>query len=234
MQRYLQDSQDKVFKNVTNLKDETMQKVYGDLQRASDTERSVYLYHQRNKDLSALQDQVYKSQKNNADAVINDRDLAKRQFEINQWSFGNKMDTLFIYSQLFIILCTFIVLLFIWHIGILSASVVFIFILILLLIFTFTIVNRTQYTNDLRDERYWNRRKFPTYKPVPKPDLCNMDINKEVEKAKEFGQSAYSSALSGISGGLSSLSGMLNTASKSTATLASSAAPVAAPSAPKA
>jgi hypothetical protein len=171
LQTYLQRAQEKLYSTVTEQKDDTFQKVYGDLERASTTERAVYYYFKRNSDLNNLQEQVFKSQKNTADAIVHDRDLAKRQYEINQWSASNKMETLFVYSQLFIILCTTVILGFLWSMGILSTWVISILGLIILLIFIFTIVNRSQYTDSVRDNRFWNRRKFPVYRPYM-PNIC--------------------------------------------------------------
>jgi hypothetical protein len=172
LQTYLQNAQQRLYNNVTQQKDDTFQKVYGDLERASTTERAVYHYYKRNSDLNTLQKNVFDSQKNSADAVIHDRDLAKRQYEINQWSASNKMETLFIYSQMFIVLCTFVILGFVWMKGILSTSVVMILGVIILLIVIFTIVNRSQYTDFVRDKRYWSRRLFPVYRPIPTPNIC--------------------------------------------------------------
>jgi hypothetical protein len=172
LQTYLQRAQDKLYNNVTQQKDDTFQKVYGDLERASTTERAVYHYYKRNSDLNTLQKSVFDNQKSSADAVIHDRDLAKRQYEINQWTASNKKETLFVYSQMFIILCTFVILGYVWMKGILSTSVVMILSLIILLIVIFTIVNRSQYTDFLRDKRYWNRRLFPVYRPIPTPNIC--------------------------------------------------------------
>jgi hypothetical protein len=204
LQRFLQESQDKLYKEVTTQKDDTFQKVYGDLERASDTERAVYYYNQRNQDLNRLQEQVYNAQKGSADAVLHDRDLAKRQYEINQWSSGNKLDTLFIYSQLFIILCTFALLLYIWQNGILSKTIISVLILVLLLIFIFTIVNRAQFTNFLRDGRFWNRRKFPTYQGIPIPNIC--DSSSVLQSAESQLSSLEQSTRSSLQQGLQSMS----------------------------
>lgn len=203
LQRFLQESQDKLFKDVTIQKDDTFQKVYGELQSASDTERAMSYYNQRNSDLNRVQDEVYSAQKGSADAVIHDRDLAKRQYEINQWSSSNKMDTLFIYSQLFIILCTVILLSFIWSTGLLSTTIVFIIVLILTLIFIFTVVNRAQFTQFLRDNRYWSRRKFPTYQGIPIPNICDssgaiQDINSAWDSTTSAFQQGTASLEQGI------------------------------------
>ena len=172
LQTYLQRAQERLYSNVTQQKDDTFQKVYGDLERASTTERAVYHYYKRNSDLNTLQKSVFDNQKNSADAVIYDRDLAKRQYEINQWTASNKKETLFVYSQMFIVLCTFVILGYLWMRGILGTSVVMILGVIVLLIVIFTIVNRSQYTDFVRDKRYWNRRLFPVYRPIPTPSIC--------------------------------------------------------------
>ena len=164
---YLQEAQDKLYKGVTEQKENTMLKAYGDLERAASTNHSLFYYNQRNHDLNSIQENLYMAQKGDADAILNDRDLAKRQYEINQWTSGNGMDTLFIYKQLLIIVCTVIVLLFIWRQGIISNVMFFGVLFVLICIFVFTIVNRAQYTNFLRDKRFWNRRLFPKYKGIP-------------------------------------------------------------------
>lgn len=173
MQRFLQDAQNNLYKDVTQKKDDMFQKVYGDLERASSTQKAVYYYNIRNKDLNSLQDAVYNTQKESADAVLHDRDLAKRQYEINQWSSSNKMDSLFVYSQAFIFICTAILVSYLWIQGIVSSTIFTIIAAVLLVIFVLTIVNRAQYTNFLRDQRYWNRRQFPTFRGIPVPNICD-------------------------------------------------------------
>ena len=86
--------------------------------------------------------------------------LLKRQIEINEWSYGNKMDTLFVYQVLFITLSLITILAFLLRFNIIGTTFFFSFSALLLLIFSLIIVNRAQYTNFVRDNRYWNRRKF--------------------------------------------------------------------------
>jgi hypothetical protein len=225
LQAYLQQAQAKLFTDITAAKDETIQKVYGDLQRASDTANAIYYYYKRNTDLDKLQAQVYDSQKGAADAVIHDKDLAKRQYEINQWSSSNKMDSLFVYSQLFIILCTVSLLVFVGYNGILPPMAIAVISLIVIIIFIFTIVNRSQYTNFLRDGRFWNRRKFPVYNAVPTPNICDANIASSVEsgitaaqaKSKAFlagAATSFSKGLGTAAAGLQSAANDLATAAK--------------------
>lgn len=214
MQRFLQNAQNSLYKSVTEQKDDTFQKVYGDLERASSAQKAIYYYNLRNNDLNNLQDAVFQAQKGSADAVIHDRDLAKRQVEINQWSSGNKMDSLFVYSQAFIFICTVILISYLWIQGILSTSIFTIIGTILLIIFVFTVVNRAQYTIFLRDSRYWNRRQFPTFRGIPAPNICNTNINQvEADSVsaentlKQWEQQATSAVSGGIQQATSAVSG---------------------------
>jgi hypothetical protein len=131
-----------------------------DLQSSTNAVHALYYYGLRNADLSGAQDVALTTLKNSVQQMNNDSGLAKRQNEINQWTASNKLDTLFVYQQLLIILCTTIILVYLWKRSLLSTTVFFIIIGVLGLIFLFTILNRLQYTNKLRDTQYWNKRTF--------------------------------------------------------------------------
>jgi hypothetical protein len=45
-------------------------------------------------------------------------------------------------------------------------------------IIVFTIVNRAQYTNSIRDRRFWNKRRFPTDTTPINTSLC-LDLSSE-------------------------------------------------------
>lgn len=215
LQRYLQHAQDSLYKDVTSKKDDAFQKAYGDLERATSTQHAIFYYNQRNQDLSNIQGQVYQDRKQNADAVLFDRDLAKRQYEINQWETGNKMDTLFVYQQLLIILSAVIVMFYLWKQSILSSAVFFGILFVLVCIFVFTIVNRAQYTNSIRDNRYWSQRQFPTYAKIKVPDVCNANklekgIEGDIGWAEKELETSYMSGLSDVGQDLSSLANEYN------------------------
>ena len=100
-------------------------------------------------------------------------DLAKRQNEINQWDAGNKLDTLFVYQQILIILCAIIIMTYLFKQGFLSSTAFWSLTAILVLIVIFTIVNRAQYTYLIRDTRYWDKRQFPVnMTPIPSINIC--------------------------------------------------------------
>jgi len=206
LQRYLQNAQDGLYRDVTQSKDGAIQKAYGDLEQASTTQHAIFYYQQRNQDLSNIQGQVDQDRKGNADAGLHDRDLAKRQFEMNQWEAGNKMDTLFVYQQLLIILCAVIIMSYLWNQNIISPYVFFGTLFVLVCIFVFTIVNRAQYTNSLRDGRYWSQRLFPTYSTIKLPNVCGpggigqevSDLEKDYNSAVQSAGTDYTTAVQNV------------------------------------
>lgn len=173
LQRFLQQSQDKLYAGVTAQKRGAFEKIYGDLQQASNANNAILNFYENNGQMSQVQEELYKKLKKETGGIVYDQDLAKRQVELNQWSAGSKLDTLFIYQQLFLILCAITVLVFLWTRGAIGAPLFVGIVLVLIAIFTFTVVERAQFTQFLRDGRYWNRRKFPTYTGIPVPNICD-------------------------------------------------------------
>jgi|LauGreSBDMM110SN_4_FD.fasta_scaffold58146_2 hypothetical protein len=88
------------------------------------------------------------------------RDLSSRQAEINEWSYHNKMDTLFVFQLIFISLMTVALLHALSSQGYVGSGFVMYTMGILAFIMVIVIVNRYVYTRTTRDKRYWNRRRF--------------------------------------------------------------------------
>jgi len=95
------------------------------------------------------------------DATTYNTQLASRQIEINQWSFNNKMDTLFVFQILFIsMLCVSILMLFSYQ-GLIGKPFVWYVFGILLFLDVLIIINRAMYTERIRDKKQWNKVNFP-------------------------------------------------------------------------
>ena len=87
-------------------------------------------------------------------------DLANRQIEINEWSYNNKRDTLYIFQLSFIALIFIAILSALEAQGIIGGAFVSYVIFLTLLVLGIIIINRIFYTDRRRDARYWNRRRF--------------------------------------------------------------------------
>jgi hypothetical protein len=175
MQRFLQNQQSRVFDDIVKQKDNTFQKVYGDLNRSTQVQESISMYGKRSKDLADIHDKLYDNQQNSATAVMDDKNLANRKYEMNEWSIGDKNDTLFVMSSLFIMLSGLLLLIGLWRVGIISSFLCALLGGPLILIFIFIVVNRSQYTDHLRNKRYWNKQIFEgKYGKIPIPNCPNL------------------------------------------------------------
>jgi hypothetical protein len=96
-------------------------------------------------------------------------DLALRQAEINEWSYHNKMDTLFVFQLIFISLMTVALLYILSSQGYMGLGFVMYTMGILAFIMIIVIVNRYIYTRTTRDKRNWNRRRFGSDAGVESP-----------------------------------------------------------------
>lgn len=202
LQQFLQGQQGKVYTDVIKQKDSTFQKVYGDLTRATDSQEAILMLDKRNKELAQIQQEIYSKQNSSATAVTDDKNLAGRKYEMNEWSVGNKKDTLFVFSMLFIMLSALILLTTLWRIGTISSSLCAGLAFPVILIFVLTVINRSQYTDILRDKRYWNRNTFnDKYGKIPVP-LCPgalSGIENEIQSAESGIQGDISQGAQAIS-----------------------------------
>jgi hypothetical protein len=193
LQQFLQNQQSAIFDDVIKQKDSTFDKVYGDLNRASKAQESILMYNKRNKELSNIQDQVYNNQMNMASSVVEDKNTAGRKNEMNEWSIGNKNDTLFVFSALFIMLSGLLLATVLWKMGMISSYFCAALAAPLIIVFVAIVANRSQYTDVLRDKRYWNKKNFGgKYGKIPVPMCPGLvdSIQKNMNAATQYSQRA--------------------------------------------
>lgn len=173
LQSFLQKQQDNVYKSITDQKKGTFEKVYGDVKRAHTVQDSVLRYYARSKELSDLRDNVYINQKDTADSEIHNNTTFKRKYEMNEWSVGNKKDTLFVFSALFVLLSVIVFATAFLRMHVISSMLWATTSVISTLIFILIVVNRSQYTDLLRNKKYWNKKNFGgKYGTIPIPSIC--------------------------------------------------------------
>ena len=160
LQTFLQNQQDKVYKNIVLQKEDTFQKVYGDMNRSQNVQESILRYKVRSGELSTLQDNIYNNQKSEADAIVQNKNTYGRKYEMNEWTVGNKKDTLFVFSALFIGLSVLVILTVLLRMNLISSPVWSTTGVITIVVFILIVLNRAQYTNQLRNKRYWNKKNF--------------------------------------------------------------------------
>ena len=165
-QNYFESQKQELLGDILNDREGTFQKTYTDATRNNSVQHSLFFYQQRNRDLQNLGDAL----KNQNESAIGTRkfnnQLATRQYEINEWSYNNKMDTLFVFQILFVTLLLAAGLAYLHSMGLLSMTFLGLLVGMLLFVDIAILINRFMYTQKVRDKRYWNRRLF-TKKSVP-------------------------------------------------------------------
>lgn len=203
-----------LYDTVTKEHSDNFQKVYGDLGRSSDVVKNILYYHTRNKDLDGLQKAIFDKAKSEADAATFDSQNAKRQFEINEWTASNKGDTLFFLQLLFITLTITAPLLYMSRAGWIPNSVFYGLTTLLTIALVLTLAVRIIYTKDVRDNRFWNRRRFAQMGGPPTPPTCEaiqeissrglnaaQDLASQAENIGEEGVNRLTGAFNILAGG---------------------------------
>ena len=127
-----------------------------------------------------------------------DAQLAKRQFEVNEWTSGNKLDTLFFFQLLFISLMILAPIFYYHRLGIIPGGAFYGIVSLIVLALLLTIIIRSRYTEVIRDYRFWNRRRFPTL-PAPRPaPICPGFSTDIIAGAQESLGNAKAAGLSGL------------------------------------
>ena len=193
----LANSGSEILNNIYTKKDTDAEKLMSDLGRSIDNQKLTYYYYQRNKDLLNLGDIPLKRLEMDADAAKHDKELAQRQYEINQWTSGNRAETLFVYQIIFLTVLLLAILTGLWRSGIVSTGFLSMATTLAIIINVLVIVRRAQYTIFTRDQRYWNKRNFQKFSasqvPIPNCqtmlDIPGMGTN-AMNQAAQYGQAA--------------------------------------------
>ena len=190
---FIRQQQNSLYSTVTKEHSDNFQKVFNDLQNAGNTVKNITYYHVRNKDLDNTQEAIFGKARAEADAATYDSQIAKRQFEINEWTSGNKMDTLFIMQMIFIGLTLTTPLLYMVRIGMIPMAVFSMISFLILVAIVLTFVVRYQYHDKSRDLRFFNRRRFASMGGPPTPPTCE-SVQSLASSIVASGASTYESA----------------------------------------
>ena len=94
--------------------------------------------------------------------VQHDVDLTRRQFEINEYHYHNKLDTLFFLQVFFIAVIVMVILMYFNRRGYLTTQMTGLLTAILTILVVLIAVTRYFYNMRTRDTRLWHRRYFQT------------------------------------------------------------------------
>jgi hypothetical protein len=170
---YVATSRDQLINSINSAQQNNGSKVIADYQRATDVQKANYNYFKRNSDLLRVGDLPLKAMQRDAEALRHDNQNAQRQYEINQWTSGNRLDTLFVYQIIFVSILVLAIFTGMWRAGFVGTGFLSLLMLLSLVIIVLVIFYRAQYTAFTRDQRYWNKRGFQKFAgPTITPPDC--------------------------------------------------------------
>jgi hypothetical protein len=106
LSQFTAKQKDDIMKTITQEHSDTALKNFSDYQNSTDNVNHLLYYYSRSGDVNSLQQNLLARETQSAEAAQHDNHLAKRQFEINEWSAENKGETVFI-MQLLLMAVTF-------------------------------------------------------------------------------------------------------------------------------
>jgi hypothetical protein len=160
-QAYVKQNVDKLMNETLQRKRDAFQKTFVDTGRYMDMDHNAQLYKTRSSDVNKLQTVIHDINTKYEAGIDSDKKLTRRQYEINEWAYNNKLETLFLLQILFMSVLILCVFLFLSKQGFISSATAGTLSVILLLIVAYVIYTRWNYTHATRDTRLWNRRIFP-------------------------------------------------------------------------
>lgn len=158
---YLDSNSASFINEIETTKDNNARLVFDGIGNAMTGQLNTYYYYQRNKDVNNLIDYPLKRMQSDADGMRFDNQNSQRQYEINQWTSGNRADTLFVYQIIFVLILGLAIFTGLWRTGFISTGLLSFLVFASIVVIVLVIVGRAQYTAFQRNKRYWNKRQFP-------------------------------------------------------------------------
>lgn len=169
---YVQGRIDSISNEIFNRKRTAFQKAHIDLARYMDMDHNANFYKSRSGDVDRLADAIGVNNQRIIQELERDKDVSKRQFEINEWYNYNKLETLFFLQLFFISTLCMVVIIYFQKAGTINNQIAAVLTAILCVVVVVTGVYRWRYTNKTRDPRLWHRRDFGKIKAVAQKAEC--------------------------------------------------------------
>ncbi len=178
---YVNTRVDELSKEIFDKKRVAFQKAHIDLGRYMDMDHNANFYKARAGDVDNLTSQIAGNNERIKNELIRDKDITKRQFEINEWSNYNKLETLFFLQLFFISTLVLAIIIYFHKTGVLNNALAALLTGILLTVIVIVGIYRSYYTRRTRDTRLWHRRYFGKTEPAKNPLRCDKDGNIEFD-----------------------------------------------------
>jgi hypothetical protein len=183
---------------LTAAKNSAFDKAQTDLGRYMDLQHNVQLYEIRNSDVDRLTTALANNNQSIQSAVKRDKDVTRRQFEINEWYNYKKEQTAATLMGGVVMSVIILGLVIGYKMGVLAAPMAGSLAGVAVVLFSLWAYYRP---NTNQDPRLWHRRIFTTSTEPPVSTACPGNINVDITKQKD--------CLSVVEGKLSDLTAKL-------------------------
>jgi hypothetical protein len=137
-----------------------------------DADYNAAMYGVRQMDVNNVQSAIRGMNEEVKNANVYNKDTSRRQYEINEWYYYNKLETLFFLQVFLISTLTMTILIYMYKRGYMTAQSTGLAVAALCAVVVVVGISRYYYTNRTRDRRLWHRRYFGTM-AADKPDLIS-------------------------------------------------------------
>ena len=167
--------------NVLQNKDNSVANVMYNANRVFDADKNSSYALIRSNDVIRAQTALKDVTQGDVKKVEHDVELTRRQFEINEYHYHNKLDTLFFLQVFFIAVLVIAILMYFNRQGLLTTQMTGLLMAILAVIVFIIGVSRYFYTIRTRDRRLWHRRYFQAERNPPEQlfNVCGPSAAKE-------------------------------------------------------
>ena len=157
---YVQTKSGRILSETLDTKRASFEKVSGDMARIMDMDHNSIAALARTGDLVNSHDFIIREQRRQEKTIKMNKDVSRRQVEINNWYYENKRETLFVLQLTLIVMLTIVVITALGSYGLVGQTAANMLIAGAILVGAGTWLYRWYYTAYLRDPRYWNQRVF--------------------------------------------------------------------------
>jgi hypothetical protein len=164
-------NQAKILNDVLSQKQNAFEQVSTDMQRTLDMATNLKLYQTRTSDLNVLVSDILDKNKTIKSQLEDDKNVTKRQFEINEWYYYRKQEAAGTLMGVAIALGLILVAMALFKMGILSSSLFNFIAIVLGLFIGIWVYWRYDYNGYGRDPMLWHRRRFAPPKKDPPASL---------------------------------------------------------------
>lgn len=157
---YIQDKTGRILTETVDTKRASFVKVSGDMARMMDMDHNSVAALNRTNDLASTQDQIIGEQAKRVGTINYNKDMTRRQVEINNWYYENKRETLFILQLILLVVLTLVIVLWLTSEKWIAQEASDYLMGFIIVVGLGTWMYRWYYTSTIRDPRYWSQRSF--------------------------------------------------------------------------